>query len=88
MSQAAAALRHMSQARHIGKIVLSLEHEHITPVQAPEDKPLQLRPDATYLITGGLGGFGLCGRRVGWLRGWSPARPRPRRHRWRRRQAI
>ncbi len=60
MSQAAAALRHMSQARHIGKIVLSLEHDYITPVPIPEDEPLRLKADATYMITGGLGGFGLA----------------------------
>ncbi|WP_437718137.1 SDR family NAD(P)-dependent oxidoreductase [Sorangium sp. So ce448] len=53
MRQAQAAFRFMAQARHVGKIVL----------RAPglETK----RPDATALITGGLGGLGLLVAR--WL---------------------
>ena len=49
MTQAVEAFRFMAQARHVGKIVLTLEEDHAT-----------LRPDATYLITGGLGGLGLA----------------------------
>ncbi|WP_129674290.1 type I polyketide synthase [Candidatus Chloroploca sp. Khr17] len=48
LEDADAALRHMAQARHIGKVVL-------TPGQ---QRPLT-RADGTYLITGGLGGLGL-----------------------------
>ena len=45
-----AAFRTMQQARHIGKIV----------IQQPEGKSLpSIRPDGTYLITGGLRGLGL-----------------------------
>ncbi|MFE0593660.1 SDR family NAD(P)-dependent oxidoreductase [Micromonospora echinospora] len=40
------AFRHMAQARHVGKVVVT--HDH----------PPAVRPDATYLITGGLGGIG------------------------------
>ncbi|HEV2132108.1 MAG TPA: zinc-binding dehydrogenase, partial [Longimicrobiaceae bacterium] len=47
MAEVIPAFRYMAQARHIGKIVL-------THHPAPE-----IRPDATYLITGGLGGVGL-----------------------------
>ncbi len=46
------AFRHMQQAKHQGKVVVSLaerEIEDITP-----------RADATYLITGGLGALGLA----------------------------
>jgi myxalamid-type polyketide synthase MxaB len=51
IEDAVAALRHMAQAKHIGKVVLT---------QAPAgDGTLQLRPDGTYLITGGLGALGL-----------------------------
>ncbi|HEV2130470.1 MAG TPA: beta-ketoacyl reductase, partial [Longimicrobiaceae bacterium] len=46
MAEAIAAFRYMAQARHIGKIVLT---HHPAPA---------IRPDATYLITGGLGGVG------------------------------
>ena len=68
IEQAADAFRHMAQAKHIGKIVLT----HPEPEQAAGDpsvgdrgSPTQwagrpaIRPDASYLITGGLGGLGL-----------------------------
>ena len=42
------AFRHMAQARHIGKVVLRLPRAH----------PPRVRPDATYLVTGALGGIG------------------------------
>jgi len=46
------AFRYMAQARHIGRVVL----RH--PVVAPRvEQPV--RPDATYLVTGGLKGLGL-----------------------------
>lgn len=51
------AFRYMARAKHIGKIVLSLP-----PVKRlARDFAAQplIRPDATYLITGGLGGLGL-----------------------------
>jgi len=47
ITEAKAAFRCMQQARHVGKIVLSV----------PE--ALKLRRDRTYLITGGLGALGL-----------------------------
>ena len=53
------AFRTMAQAKHIGKIVLTQ-----TPRHSPEAFP-GLRPDATYLITGGLGDLGLLTAR--WL---------------------
>ncbi len=58
-SQVTGAFRHMSQARHIGKIVLSMENDPVVPIPAPVVKPMRFRADASYLITGGLGGFGL-----------------------------
>jgi acyl transferase domain-containing protein/acyl-CoA synthetase (AMP-forming)/AMP-acid ligase II/acyl carrier protein len=48
IEESAQAFRHMAQAKHIGKIVL-------TP--SPAAAPL-LRPDGTYLITGGTGALG------------------------------
>jgi myxalamid-type polyketide synthase MxaB len=42
---APAALRRMQQARHVGKIVLAVEHAEV-------------RADGAYLITGGLGALG------------------------------
>ena len=57
--QAVDAFRHMQQARQIGKVVLALDRAPrlIHPAQPPR---LQLRPEATYLVSGGLGGFGLA----------------------------
>jgi polyketide synthase 12/epothilone polyketide synthase D len=53
-----AAFRYMQQSKHIGKIVLSMREQ--PPVVAPSDEPIALEADATYLIAGGLGGFGLA----------------------------
>ena len=50
LAEAAAAFRHMAQARHVGKIVLT----------QPSGPPPLVRADATYLVTGGLGGLGLA----------------------------
>jgi acyl transferase domain-containing protein/aryl carrier-like protein len=58
-SQAPDAFRLMAQAKHIGKIVLSFGDETHIPVTPPAAEPAEIRPDGTYLITGGLGGLGL-----------------------------
>lgn len=50
--QAADAFQLMAAARHIGKVVITTES-----MQAPDK--LLVRPDATYLITGGLGALGM-----------------------------
>lgn len=57
LGNAEQAFRLMAQAGHIGKIVLTVR-EPSYPIE-PRDTPV-VRPDATYLITGGLGGFGLA----------------------------
>lgn len=61
------AFRYMQQARQIGKIVVTYRNGisgvH-TPVAATS-AGLSLPADATYLVTGGLGGFGL--RTAQWL---------------------
>ena len=60
------AFRHMQQSRHIGKIVLSYDDEvSTTPVAKPPLPKLALNPAASYLVTGGLRGFGLATAR--WL---------------------
>ncbi|TQM31120.1 type I polyketide synthase [Nocardia bhagyanarayanae] len=57
IGEAAAAFEHMSRARHIGKIVLTVGPE----AQAPEIRVAapRLSADGTYLVTGGLGGIGI-----------------------------
>jgi len=55
------AFRYMQQARHIGKIVVTYRNgiNHVyQPIQHNQQK-LELSADGAYLVTGGLGGFGL-----------------------------
>jgi acyl transferase domain-containing protein/NADPH:quinone reductase-like Zn-dependent oxidoreductase/NAD(P)-dependent dehydrogenase (short-subunit alcohol dehydrogenase family) len=56
IAAAADVFMQMAQARHIGKLVLDLRAPPVV-IEASE-VPL-VRADATYLITGGLGGLGL-----------------------------
>jgi phthiocerol/phenolphthiocerol synthesis type-I polyketide synthase C len=60
-AQVVDAFRHMQQSRHIGKVVVSY-HNGFTNVEHPrrsKNGRLTLASDATYLVTGGLSGFGL-----------------------------
>ncbi len=52
ITEAISAFRYMQQAKHIGKIVVTLPTTQM-------DGSVQLHDDSTYLITGGLGGLGL-----------------------------
>jgi len=52
MERADDGFRYMAQARHIGKVVLAWSDAHPASMS-------QLRADAAYLVTGGLGGLGL-----------------------------
>jgi phthiocerol/phenolphthiocerol synthesis type-I polyketide synthase C len=66
-AQVVDAFRHMQQARQIGKVVVTYHHG-ITRAQPPVAvgrKSLRFPADASYLITGGLRGFGL--RTAEWL---------------------
>lgn len=64
------AFRYMQQARQIGKIVVTLDDASV-PLKEARPSALPTAPalsaDATYLVTGGLGGFGLKSAR--WLAG-------------------
>ena len=66
-NQVVEAYRYMQQARQIGKVVVT----YANPIQQTVDtraqpvRALQLAADASYLVTGGLGGFGL--RTAQWL---------------------
>jgi NAD(P)-dependent dehydrogenase (short-subunit alcohol dehydrogenase family) len=51
------AFRFMAQAKHIGKIVITKPPSDT--VARPSPTQLRLRDNATYLVTGGLGGLGL-----------------------------
>ena len=78
LSRAAEAFEAMTEARHLGRIVLVPDADPAaTPVAPPragdawqdagesEGRELQIRADGTYLVTGGLGGLGLTFAR--WL---------------------
>ncbi|WP_114752540.1 non-ribosomal peptide synthetase/type I polyketide synthase [Pleomorphovibrio marinus] len=58
LAEAENAFRYMAQAKHIGKIVLTLDHPSY-PVHLAS-KPTIGQKEETYLVTGGLGGFGLA----------------------------
>ncbi len=57
LAEAEQGFRLMAQARHIGKVVLTID-EQTYPVHSRQDTP-PVHEGGTYLITGGLGGFGL-----------------------------
>jgi phthiocerol/phenolphthiocerol synthesis type-I polyketide synthase C len=61
------AFRFMQQAKHIGKIVVTYRNgiQHVEKPAAAGHDGLQLSASASYLISGGLGGFGL--RTAQWL---------------------
>jgi len=61
------AFRYMQQAQQIGKIVVTYRHgiRHIRAPRPSAPQRLRLPAQATYLVTGGLGGFGL--RTAQWL---------------------
>lgn len=56
-TEAAEALRTLARARHIGKIIVSLDAREVT-VEQDIDRAISLRSDGAYLVTGGLKGFG------------------------------
>ena len=58
ISKISDAFRFMAQAKHIGKIALSMQDDNIILTQ-PTTKSTRVTADATYLITGGFGGLGL-----------------------------
>ena len=53
------ALRYVAQAQQIGKVVLTVAGEQVEIASSPLDGSA-VSPDGTYLVTGGLGGFGIA----------------------------
>ena len=58
-TQAVAAFRAMQQAQHMGKIVVTAAELPPLRAEGSPQPPLELNGDATWLVTGGLSGFGL-----------------------------
>jgi len=59
VSQAAEAMRIFSKAQHIGKVVLTFD-EPAVEVDIDLSQPMRFAADASYLVTGGLRGFGVA----------------------------
>jgi phthiocerol/phenolphthiocerol synthesis type-I polyketide synthase C len=55
----AIAFRHMQASRHIGKVVVTFAPDFAPLGQTFPELPVMTRADATYVVTGGLTGFGL-----------------------------
>ncbi len=55
IDEAVSAFRYMQQAKHIGKVVITLPVPHTESV----NQELSIRSDGAYLVTGGTGGLGL-----------------------------
>ncbi len=64
VTQTVDAIHHFSQPNHIGKIIVSMLDKTVAILPDRQDSPV-IKPDATYLITGGLGALGLAV--AGWL---------------------
>jgi epothilone polyketide synthase D len=58
ISRAADAFHKMAQARHLGKLALSLDDPEVV-IRVPFESSVTIRAEGAYLITGGLGGLGL-----------------------------
>ncbi|XP_022172738.1 fatty acid synthase-like isoform X2 [Myzus persicae] len=64
-SQVEQAFRYMGSGKHIGKVVLKIRDEESTEIVKPATKLVTsiprsyMNPDKTYVLVGGLGGFGL-----------------------------
>lgn len=59
VGRVADAFRLMQQSKHIGKIIVTMDAAD-AKVVSTEKRALSLRPDASYLVTGGVSGFGLA----------------------------
>ena len=58
IGEAETAFRLMAQARHIGKVVLTVRRPRYSAV--PRERAPLFHRDGTYLLVGGLGGFGIA----------------------------
>ncbi|MBB5035203.1 type I polyketide synthase [Prosthecobacter vanneervenii] len=60
LADAVTAFRYITQARQIGKVVLNVQGARVALSSDTPASALQLQPDATYLVVGGMGGFGMA----------------------------
>jgi polyketide synthase 5 len=59
LTEASTAIRVMSAAEHIGKLILDIPRAGAGRVVVPQESARVFRSDGAYLVTGGLGGLGL-----------------------------
>lgn len=59
VADAAEAFRYMSQAKHVGKVVITFDADSYV-IKGDRNKPVTFREDASYLVTGGTRGFSLA----------------------------
>ena len=59
LADAATAIRAISAAEHIGKLVLAVPRTGPTRVAVPPARAKVFRSDGSYIVTGGVGGLGL-----------------------------
>ncbi|MBT2384488.1 SDR family NAD(P)-dependent oxidoreductase [Streptomyces sp. ISL-11] len=64
-ARVAEAFELMQHSRHVGKVVVAFDPMDEPPAVEPAPQHVQLDPNGTYLITGGLSGFGAATAR--WL---------------------
>jgi acyl transferase domain-containing protein/NAD(P)-dependent dehydrogenase (short-subunit alcohol dehydrogenase family) len=58
-AQVSDAFRYMAQAKQIGKVVVDMANLDGVSLLPSREKEKRIHPDASYLVTGGFGGFGL-----------------------------
>ncbi|KAJ8972225.1 hypothetical protein NQ314_000286 [Rhamnusium bicolor] len=64
-NQVEQAFRYMASGKHIGKVLLKIRDEECRKTQSPTTKTVNaiprtyMDPDKSYILVGGLGGFGL-----------------------------
>ena len=58
-SQQQEAFHYMAKAMHIGKVMLKIEQENVSALPIRSQNPL-FDSNSTYLVTGGLSGFGMA----------------------------
>ncbi|MFJ2029060.1 SDR family NAD(P)-dependent oxidoreductase [Streptosporangium sp. NPDC087985] len=59
-ARVADAFAMMRHSRHIGKVVVSFDPRDEPVTVQPQQMAPRLEPEGTYLVTGGLGGFGVA----------------------------
>ena len=59
VSQVADAMRMLAKAQHIGKVLVTFDEAEVE-VELDLERPLALSRQASYLVTGGLRGFGVA----------------------------